>query len=86
MNMDACLPGHVAAEATAATEGGNTKAEEGGGGDGRRRESGPLGRTGDGESKMKNAITILKNGPGLPQERTSIPGRPVLERHLGFLD
>lgn len=39
MNMDACLPGHVAAEATAATEGGNTKAEErGGGGDWRRRE------------------------------------------------
>lgn len=45
MNMDACLPGHVAAEATAATEGGNTKAEEGGGGDERERESGPLGRT-----------------------------------------
>jgi len=43
MNMDACLPGHVAAEATAATEGGNTKAEEreggGGGGDERRRKS-----------------------------------------------
>lgn len=39
MNMDACLPGHVAAEATAATEGGNTKAEEGGGGgDERERE------------------------------------------------
>lgn len=78
MNMDACLPGHVAAEATAATEGGNTKAEErGGGGDWRRRESGPLGRTRDGESRMKNAIMILKNGPGLPRERTNTPGRPV---------
>jgi len=48
MNMDACLPGHVAAEATAATEGGNTKVEEGGGGDERRvrewttRENGRL--------------------------------------------
>lgn len=45
MNMDACLPGHVAAEATAATEGGNTRAEEreggggGRGGDERRRKS-----------------------------------------------
>jgi len=29
MNMDACLPGHVAAEATAATEGGNTMADRG---------------------------------------------------------
>jgi len=28
MNMDACLPGHIAAEATAATGGGNTKREE----------------------------------------------------------
>lgn len=75
MNMDACLPGHVAAEATAATGGGNMKAEEGGGGDGRRRESGPLERTGDGESRMKNAITILKNGPGLLPERTSTDDR-----------
>lgn len=75
MNMDACLPGHVAAEATAATEGGNTKEEEGGGGDERERESGPLGRTGDGEGRMKNAITILKNGPGLPRERTSTNDR-----------
>ena len=76
MNMDACLPGHVAAEATAATGGGNTKAEEGRGGDGRRRESGPLERTGDvGESRMKNAITILKNGPGLLPERASTDDR-----------
>lgn len=33
----------------------------------------PLERTGDGESRMKNAITILKNGPSLPRERTSTP-------------
>jgi len=33
-------------------------------------ESGPLGRTEDCESRMENAITILKNGPGFLRERT----------------
>jgi len=51
------------------------KYEEGGGGDERRRESGPLERTGDGESRMKNAITILKNGPSLLPEKTSMDDR-----------
>lgn len=73
MNMDACLPGYVAAEATAATKvetrRRNGLKERGGGRDERKRESGRLERMGDGESRMKNAIMILKNGLGLSRER-----------------
>lgn len=78
MNMDACLPGHVAAEATAATKV-ETRGRKGWGEGGREtrereRAADDSKERGGSESRMKNAITILKNGPGLPREGTSTFG------------
>lgn len=71
-----CLPpGPRCRRSNGSNEGGNTRAKSKGEKKTRERERADDSKErGDSESRMKNAITILKNGPGLPRERTSTFG------------
>lgn len=77
MNMDACLPGHEAATAATAARTGREREQHGG--ETRNEEET------EAASRIKNAITILKNGPGNVTEAP--PKVPCLRTpNLAFLD